>query len=289
MWFKKASISVLADKAQLEGLEDTLDQAKFLPVGSVGLKSYGWSEVRDGELCMKSNGSILLYFTIEKKVIPGSAVKVALAERCAGWEEQAGFAPGRKVRAELREQVMDELASRALTTRARTGVWIDTVAGRVVVDSSVVGTLDLIQRALIVTHGIELAHLPAWSGRDMTDWVTDEDTLPGDYTIDDAIVMEYPGERGTLVAFKKADLGTQAVMMHTAAGAQVTQLALTFDSKVSFMLQPIHQLRNIRPLDILKESQVERDADKLENDFVLMTGELRQLINSLVNDAMRKE
>lgn len=281
--FKNASIYKLAHPEQLDGLEDTLDQAKFLPVGD-GLKSFGWAEVRGDELCLKSHGHILLRFMIEKKVIPSSALKRAFAERCRETEDEQGFAPGKVQKREILERVHDELASNALTTRAATWVWLDAARGRLVIDSTVGGTLDLIQRALMVTSGIELTSHEHWAGRMMTHWLMDEDTLPYGYTIDDAVQMEYPGERHTAVAFKKADLAETKVRIHADQGAIVTKLALTFKSRISFALLPIHQLRSIKLLDVTKERQVAADADSQENDFILTALELQALIDDLTEE-----
>ena len=279
--FKKASIYCYKPGAE-SGLEENLEAGKFLPVTDNAIKSSGWSPVRDGELCVTSHGHKLLVFTIEKKVIPGSALKLAVEERCSELEEQQGFAPGKKARAEIKERVFDELLPRALPTRASTKVWIDTERGRIIIDSSVVGTLELIIRALVMAAPFELSYLPAWGGAEMNIWMVAEgDDLPAGYTIDDAVQMEYPGGRGTVVAFKKADLEEDAVQMHLAAGAIVTKMALTFNSRVSFTLQPIHQLLNIKLLDVTKDNQVAKDADEFENNFILMALELRALIDSL--------
>lgn len=280
--FKKASIYRVGRPEHLQGLEQLLEQGKFLSPGVDEMKSSGWSEVRDGALFMKSHGQLLLNFTIEKKVVPASAVKSVVAERCEELEKSRGFSLGKKERSEIKEQVSEELCSRALTTSTVTGVWIDTLSGRIVVDSSTVGTLELIVRALVVaSDSLELTYLDAWAGAQMSSWLLEGGALPSEYTVDDAVQMEYPGERGTVVAFKKADLGTDAVHMHAAAGAIVTKMALTFRSRISFVLAPTQQLANLKLLDAAKDRQVVQDVDEQENNFMLMTLELRALIDSL--------
>lgn len=276
--FNKASIYVIADIKRLDGLAELLGQAKFLPVDS-GLKSFGWAPVRGDELLMSSHGHQLLNFTIEAKVIPPSALKLAVQAHCDECQKNQGFAPGKVQRKEIKEQVAHELCARALARRVSTAVWIDTVRGRLIIDSSTVGTLDLIISSLVKLTNVELVFLPAWAGAEMNDWLLQGE--PDDYTVDDAIQMEYPGERGTIVAFKKADLVADAVHVHAAAGAIVTKMALTYRSRLSFVLAPIHQITNIRLLDVTKENQVAKDADEQENNFVLIALELQALIDSL--------
>lgn len=283
--FKNASIYKLSDPAQLQGLDKTLAQARFVPVGTHDLKSFGWAPVRGDELSVYLQGHSLLKFVVEKKVIPPSALKRAIEARCVQQAEAQGFPPGRMQRKEIAETVLDVLAARAMTSRAETLVWIDHAAGRVIVDSTSSSTLDLVTTALISVSGLELTSMDAWAGAQMNAWLLNEDALPFDYVIDDAIQMEYPGERGTLVLFKKADLDESAVTMHADAGAVVTKMALTFKSRVSFSLMVTHQLTNIKLLDVAKDRQVAQDADEFENSFMLVALELSALISSLSEGA----
>ena len=280
--FKNASIYKLSDPEQLAGLADTLSQAQFPPCGTHDLKSSGWVPVRGDELSMTMFGHTLLGFVVEKKVIPPSTLKRAINARCVQQAEAQGFVPGKKQRKEIAEQVLDELAARALTSRAETLVWIDHEAGHVIIDSVSESTLDLISSTLISSSGLELTNLEHWAGKDMTEWLLDEgESMPIEYTIDDAIQMEYPGEQGTVVAFKKADLNDDAVTMHAEAGAVVTKMAMTFKSRVSFNLLASPQLAGIKLLDVAKDRQVAQDTDDFENGFMLMALELRALIDSL--------
>ncbi len=285
MWFKTPTIYSLLKPEQLEGLEETLSQAKFLPVGQAEMLSSGWSPVLEGRFLFRSHDHILLNFTVEKKTIPGSAVKLALAEKLVEVTKAQGFAPGRKQAKELKEALVDELCARVLPIRKTVGVWIDVKQARVIIDTTATKVMELIHRALVSVSGVELGDVEKWPGRLMPAWAADPDDLPEGYTVDDAIQLEYPGERGTTVAFKKADLSKASVLIHIADGACVTSMAMTFNDRISFTLMPITQLRGVTALDVLKNDQVERDVDAFENDFILMTCEQQALITSLINNA----
>ena len=74
-------------------------------------------------------------------------------------------------------------------------------------------------------------------------------------------------------------------MRHTRAGKQCTKLALTWASRVSFVLTDRLEISRARALDVLKESSADAavDADeRFESDMALMTGEPSRLLAGLV-------
>lgn len=285
MWLKNASIYHVPRISQLIGLEENLTAARFLPTGDLQKLSYGFEPVRDDQLVFSSHEHLLLKFTVEKKSIPGSAIAVAVKAKCEALEEEQGFSPGKKQRAEIKERVVDELMPRALASRRSMFVWVDLKAERLIIDSTSNLVIDVILSSLIRYAGLELANLEKWPGRLLGDWLLDDSNLPTDYTIDDAVQLEYPGERRTTIAYKKGNLDGLQARRHVEAGAQVVTMAMTYDSRLSFVMTSAHQLRSIKPLDIILDNQVERDVDRFENDFILMASEVRALIDSLIENA----
>jgi recombination associated protein RdgC len=77
-------------------------------------------------------------------------------------------------------------------------------------------------------------------------------------------------------------LEAEETTRHIRAGKRVIKLAMTWNSKVSFVLQDNLQLRRITPLDILKEP-TESDEELFASDFAIMTGELSQLITDVID------
>lgn len=280
MWPKNATILGISPKAQFP--IEQLQAARFVPATDLQLVSSGFSPVRDGELAYKQGKHTLLHFTIEKKHIPASAVAVKLEERCAELEEQQGFAPGKKARKQLKEDVIDSLLPRALATRRTTAIWIDQDQHRVVIDSASNPVIDEIQRALLKLFGdIGLQDVRWPRAAVMTDWLGE---APTDFTNDDSVVLEYGN--GKVVKFGKADLGHADVLEHVQAGAAVQAMAMTYGSKVSFVMTDNNQIRRIKPLDILREgAAAEKDVDRFDNDFHLMTRELGCLVDALVQEA----
>jgi recombination associated protein RdgC len=281
MWLKNATIYGISPKAQFP--IEQLQAARFVPVTELQLQSAGFSPVQ-GELAYKQGKHTLLRFMIEKKHIPGSAVAVLVDEKCAELEKLQGFPPGKKGRKELKERVQDELLPRALSTRRTTAVWIDQDQHRIIIDSASNAVCDEIVKALIKLYPtIEFQDVRWPRAKVITAWLDDE--APADFTIDDAVALQYPGEQGKRVKFDRANLNDHDVQTHLAAGAHVNSVAMTFSNRLSFVMTDNMRIRRIKALDILMDRDGVQEADRFASDFDLMTRELGVLIDSLVQEA----
>jgi recombination associated protein RdgC len=277
--FKSATVFEIQKPADFKGLAEKLAACPFTPVGSLQAESFGFEPVHEGTLTFRSHNCELFRFTVEQKRIPKSAINVELKARCAAFEKEAGVPPGKKAKKELRERVVDDLLPRALPSRRSVLVWADYDSSRLVIDSTSNTTIDLFWKAFFKCVQTDIGTTDKWLGaRVLGEWLDDLVNLPSTYSVDDAVKLEYPN--GAVVTFKKADLDTERVRGHLSNGASVASLAMTYDSRLSFVVTPARQIRSIKPLDVLKERQVENDLDAFENDFVLMTGELRALFDS---------
>ena len=80
-------------------------------------------------------------------------------------------------------------------------------------------------------------------------------------------------------------LAGKDIQDHIGEGKTATRLGLTWNDKVSFVLTDKLQIKRLGFLDILRE-QAEREAqdadEQFDVDFVLMAGELAQLLRDLV-------
>lgn len=282
MWPKNATIYGISPKAQFP--IEQLQAARFIPVTDLQLVSSGFTPVRDGELAYKQGKHTLLRFTIEKKHIPGSAVAVKLEEVCAELEKSQGFPPGKKQRKEAKERVIDALLPRALSTRRTTQIWIDQDQHRVVIDSASSAVCDEIVKALLKLFGdIGLQDVRWPRARVVTTWLEDE---PADFTIDDAVVLQYPGEKGKRVKFERSGEIDLDVLEHLGRGAYVDSVAMTFASRLSFVMTDNMRIRRIKALDIIQEGRdAEKDVDRFASDVELMTRELGVLVDALVQEA----
>lgn len=84
------------------------------------------------------------------------------------------------------------------------------------------------------------------------------------------------------VSYNHHVLDSEEITRHVKAGKEATRVAMTWQNKISFILHENLQLKRITPLDILKEP-VETDEELFNSDFMIMTGELTQLLPGVID------
>jgi recombination associated protein RdgC len=117
----------------------------------------------------------------------------------------------------------------------------------------------------------------------MTEWLQADDA-PSGFTVDMNTELRATGESRATVRYVNHTLEADDVRRHIAAGKQCTRLALTWDSKISFVLTETLAIKGIKPLDVIKEteSSTRNDEERFDGDLMLMTGELNKLMTDLV-------
>jgi recombination associated protein RdgC len=231
-------------------------------------------------------GQWILKLMTETKSVPGDAVRDKAAERAKGIEVITGRKPGKKETRELQADARAELLPHAFPKRAATLIWIDPVARLLVVDantqtkadeavSALVKSIDGLPIHPINTHTSPAAAMAMWLG-------TKE--APQGFTVDRECELQACDESKAVVRYGRHALDTDEVAAHIAMGKMPTRLALTWNSRVSFVLTEGMQLKKIEFLDsVFMEFSSEDAADKFDADVAIMTGELRKLTPALLD------
>lgn len=291
MWFKNLQIYRLPAQWGMsqEQLEEALSPQTFSDASGMDMQNQGWCSPREnGILVHAVNRQFLISFATEKKLLPATVVNQVSKAKAAEIEEQQGFAPGRKQMKEIKEQVTDELLPRAFSIRRNTGVWIDPVNGWLVVDAGNAGRADEVIKLLIKSvkrlplRALRVQQSPVSA---MTQWLVADEAPPG-FTIDQDTELRSTGEGKATVRYVRHALEADDVRRHIEAGKQCTRLALTWNSRISFVLTESLTLKRITPLDVIKEADggMTRDADeRFDGDMMLMTGELGAMLTCLVD------
>ncbi|WP_051975103.1 recombination-associated protein RdgC [Cupriavidus necator] len=287
MWLKNATVLRLVSLGQhLDALNNALGKQAFTSCGSSDFASSGWVPPRaDGSLAHVVGQQVLLSYCIEKKVLPSAVVKDALAARSAEIEARQGFKVGRKQLKELKEDVTRELLPKAFATRSKTAVWIDPVNNLICIDA-VGSKVDTIVTALFRSiDRLEATplHCNLSPAAAMTDWLA-SDKAPAGFTVDQDAELKDSGEGKSTVKFANHSLDAADLGHHLAGGKRCTQLAMTWEDRISFVLTSALGLKKIKALGVIKDETKDNgeDADARFNaDFALMAGELGKLIAAL--------
>ena len=288
MFFKNLQIYRLPANWPMSApeLNSMLERQAFTPATSAELQRQGWASPRGaGEpLVHAVGGQFLLQLKTEKKLLPSTVVNQVAAARALEMEEAQGFAPGKKAMKELKERVTDELLPRAFAILSTTAVWIDPINGWLVVDAASPAKTDEVVKLLLKS----VDKLPLESLRVMrspvammTGWLQC-DEAPAGFTVDQDAIMRATGESKAQVAYKRHTLEADDIRRHIAAGKQCTRLAMTWNDKISFVLDESLAIKSVKPLEIIKENATRNDDERFDSDFSLMTGELAKLLVDLV-------
>ena len=271
-----------------ERLEAELQRVAFAPCQPTQELSIGWVPPRGqehGAMVETVAGQWILKLAVERKAVPGGAVRTELEARCKAIEQASGRKPGRKEKNENKQEIVHTFLPRAFSKRATFTVWLDAQRRSLIVSAGSLKGAEPVLKALVdalaeIGHPIPLAPLntatsPATA---MGDWLTTRQA-PAGFSIDRDLELKKPGEEKSVVRYARHTLELDEIGQHIQEGKLPTQLALTWNDKVSFVLT--EQL-GIRKIDIRDVEEAPKGEDGFDADVAIATGELAALLPDLV-------
>jgi recombination associated protein RdgC len=298
IWFKNLVIYRLPGDWSLSAaaLEDKLARRVLRECGSLEMFNRGWTPpagvtADDQRLVQTVNQQLLIALGTNQKLLPGSIIKQEAQERSKALEKEQGFPVGRRQLREIRDRVTTELRARALTRRKSMRAWIDPVNGWFVVDSASVPRAEELVETLRDTLG-SFAVVPLETAQSaqagMGAWLMVGDA-PARFTIDQDLELQSVDKTKATVRYVRHPLEAKEIKAHLTSGKYVTRLGLTWNDRISLVLTDKLQLKRVDFLEmgeeqttIADEANAELSADdKFAADFLLMTGELAQLLKEV--------
>ncbi|MDD2545621.1 MAG: recombination-associated protein RdgC [Burkholderiaceae bacterium] len=286
--FKNMIVYRIAPQWQvsLEQVEEALAKAPFMECGATQEKSLGWVPPRGeahGPLAESVGGQWVLRFMVETKVLPGSVLARKVKEKADRIEQETGRKPGKKESKELKDEAKLDLLPMAFTKQGSMGVWIDTAARFLVLDTSSQSRADEVVSLLVeLLPGLAVALLNTQTSPQaaMSHWLSTQEPPPG-FTIDRECELKSADESKAVVRYARHPLDIEEVQAHIAAGKLPTKLALTWDDRVSFMLTEGLQLKKLTFLDTVFEGS-KADDGGFDADVAIATGEISRLLPDLI-------
>lgn len=293
--FKNLVIYRISPEWQPSGLslistEAELSKQRFNPCTPGQSNSFGWVEpsgVAHGPLVERVAGQWHLKLKTEAKLLPTAVVKRRAEEMAAAIEKETGRKPGRKQVKSLREEATVELLPKAFTRESFMRVWISPGARWLALDCAsaarAADAVTLLVKALpgfavtpVQTHMSPSAAMALWLA---------SSEAPQGFTVDQDCELKSPANKKRSVRYSGQDLGAKEVQEHLQEGKKPTRLALTWNSRVSFVVTDAWQLKRLDFADVVFECNrgtLLSDEELFGADAAIFTGEVTQLLGRLV-------
>jgi recombination associated protein RdgC len=272
--------------ATMAQMEEGLDPERFVACGASQEKSIGWTEPRGeahGPLVESVGGQLILKLKIETRSLPGSVITRKAKERIAHIEATTGRKPGKKETREIKEDIKLELLPMAFTKESSVLIWIDPDANLLVIDAGSQAKADEVVTMLVkclAGLAVTLINTKVSPTAAMSDWLVTQEA-PAGFSVDRECELKAADESKAVVRYSRHPLDNEEVKQHVEAGKLPTRLALTWDSRVSFVLTESLQLKKIAFLDVVFEGTSAGKDDGFDADTAIATGELCKLLPDL--------
>jgi recombination associated protein RdgC len=268
-------------------MEQNLQSARFVECGASQEKSIGWVEPRgeaNGALVEAVGGQLILKLMVETRTLPGSVVTRKAKERIAHIEATSGRKPGKKETRDIKDDIRLELLPMAFTKQATVVVWLDPKAQLLVIDAASQAKSDEVVTALVKSldgMALTLINTKVSPTAAMSEWLVSQEA-PSGFCVDRECELKAADESKAVVRYSRHPLDNDEVKKHVEGGKLPTRLALTWDSRVSFVLTESLQLKKLAFLEVVFEGSSAGKDDGFDTDTAIATGELRKLLPDLL-------
>lgn len=292
MWFKNITLFQFSKPFRIsaDSLEEKLGDRSARKCGPLEMSTIGWGSPLPDSMAhtLSLDGCILIAARKTEKILPATVVREALEERIHEIEANEGRDVRNKEKQRLRDEITVELLPRAFTKSRSTHALIDPENGWLLVDTASRPRAEEVTVLLRETLGSleiinpETEHSPAGA---MSQWLFNS-TPPAGFTLDDECEIRENDEPGGTIRCKNIDITQGAVRKHLEHQSRVVKLALSWNDRLSFILDQDLVLRRIKPLEIIDQLREESDEIDKEalfiGDTLLFQAEIRGLIQRLL-------
>lgn len=293
MWFRNLLVYRLTQNVpfDVETLEAALAAKPARPCASQELSTYGFvapfGKGEDAPLVHSSQGFLLISTRKEERILPGSVVKDALKEKVDEIENEQMRKVYKKEREQLKDDIIQAFLPRAFIRKSGTFAAIAPEQGLILVDSaSPKRAEDLLStlREAIGSLPVRPLTVKIAPSATMTDWVKTQKAADDFFVLDECELRDTHEDGGT-VRCKRQDLTSDEIQQHLEVGKQVTQLALGWQDKLSFVLDDKMVVKRLRFEELLQD-QAEQDGgdDDLgqqDASFLLMMLTFKEFLPAL--------
>lgn len=254
------------------------------------LSTYGFiapfGKGEEAPLLYERNGYLLIAARKATRQLPGSVIREALAKKVEEIEAEQERKVYKKERDQIKDEIIQALLPHAFVRNTSTFAALDLKAGLIMVNASSANAAeDLLStlREVIGTLPVRPFAVKISPTASMTDWVRDEKAPEDFFLLNNALLRDTHEDGGTITA-RGQDLASEEIKLHLSTGKVVTQLALAYQDKLSFVLDDKLTIRRLRFENILKEKAAQDGGDDADGQFAASFVLMMLTINAAFTD-----
>ncbi|AVH37402.1 recombination-associated protein RdgC [Pseudomonas monteilii] len=275
MWFKNLLTYRLTQEVPFEpeALEAALASKPARPCASQELTTYGFvapfGKGEDAPLVHVSGEYLLIAARKEERILPSSVVNDAVKEKVEEIETEQMRKVYKKERDQIKDEIIQAFLPRAFIRRSMIFAAIAPRQGVILVNSaSAKRAEDLLStlREVMGSLPVRPATVKIAPAATMTDWVKSQQAAEGFYVLDECELRD-TAEDGGIVRCKRQDLTGEEIQLHLSTGKVVTQLALAWQDKLSFILDDKMVIKRLKFEELLQEQAEQDGGDEAAQQF----------------------
>lgn len=275
MWFKNLLTYRLTQDVPFEpeALEAALASKPARPCASQELTTYGFvapfGKGEDAPLVHVSGDYLLIAARKEERILPSSVVNDAVKEKVEEIETEQMRKVYKKERDQIKDEIIQAFLPRAFIRRSMIFAAIAPRLGVILVNSaSAKRAEDLLStlREVMGSLPVRPATIKIAPVATMTDWVKSQNAAEGFYVLDECELRD-TAEDGGIVRCKRQDLTGEEIQLHLSTGKVVTQLALAWQDKLSFVLDDKMVIKRLKFEELLQEQAEQDGGDEAAQQF----------------------
>lgn len=293
MWVKNLILFQLQEPFTLSAkvLQEKLAQQQARQCGKLERLTVGWASPlgdKEEQLVVDLKDYYMIALKKSERVLPSQVIKQHVNEKVTAIEQEQGRKVGTRERRNLHEEMTLNLLPRAFEKSSLLYAYFDLKNQWLLVDTSNAAKAEELTTLLRTTLGsfkvVSLKPLHPIKHY-LTQWLQ-EDRVSNQFTIDEFCEMQDRNSAKTVIRCVNQNLSTHEVKAHLATGKLVTQLALTWNDRISFILDEQFTLKRIQFLECVKEQledhQPETETEAFLADFIIFSAEFAELIPQLL-------
>lgn len=294
MWFRNLLVYRLTQQIPLteEELVKALQTKLAKPCTFQELATFGFiapfGKGEDAPLTHVSQDFYLIAARKEERILPASVVKEALQEKVDEIEARDARKVYKKEKDQLKDEIVQDLLPRAFSRKKVIYAAIAPKLGLILVDTTSTSKaeelLSTLREALgsLPVRPVTVKVAPSIT---LTDWVKIQQSAQGFQVLEDCELRD-THEDGGIIRCKRQDLTSEEIQLHLKSGKVVTQLALTWQDKLSFVLDDKLAIKRLKFEDLLLEEADKEGGDdaasQFDATFILMMLTFAEFIPALL-------